>query len=151
MEDRFIEDIHKILDNNRKIQLASTGQYTLGMLIAKLKEIQSNNTEEPNMGITFSFGNLVPDGLDSYRGYYNELAIGYAYEDYQNQITVPMFIQELEAAVGQMFYGYKGGEYVMTENTPLWVSKYGDASGTYVADVKDLRYTVMLVTRNTEE
>ena len=151
MEDRFINEIEKIMEANRKIEISSTGQYTLGMLIDKLKQIQeSNKDEEPNMGITFSFGNLVPDGLDSYRGYYNELAIGYMDMTHET-ITVPIFIQELEAAVGKTFYGYKGGEYVMTENTPLWVSKYGDNSGTYICDVKDLRYTAMLVTRNTEE
>jgi hypothetical protein len=34
-------------------------------------------------------------------------------------------LAECEAAMGQVFTGYKGGDYVMGALTPLWVATYG--------------------------
>ena len=39
------------------------------------------------------------------------------------------------AAMGAEFEGYKGGEYIMGANTPLWISEYGEASGTRIMAV----------------
>lgn len=37
--------------------------------------------------------------------------------------------------MGQVFQGYKGGDYVMGALTPLWVSTYGNSSGTKIMAV----------------
>jgi len=31
--------------------------------------------------------------------------------------------------MGKVYEGYKGGDYVMGANTPLWIGEYGSAGG----------------------
>lgn len=94
----------------------SLQQYTLGMLIDVLA------ARAPDQHVWFDFGQLVPTDVDSYRGYYDHLAIGFA-EDMAP--TVGAFLPKLRDAVGAKFHGYKGGEYRMTRDTPLWAAKPG--------------------------
>ena len=84
-------------------------QMTLGRLIAVLKAMPPNT----------QVANLI--GLGSYRGYYSDL-----YFD-QEHGTRPAgeLLADCEAAMGREFTGYKGGEFLMGENTPLWVASYG--------------------------
>lgn len=78
-------------------------------------------------------------GLDSYRGYYEHLAF-----EPDNSIKFPKeIINELEKAIGETFTGYKGGEFIMSEDTLLFVSKYGESSGYNLTDIKeDGSYTI---------
>lgn len=66
---------------------------------------------------------LTPGELDSYRGYYEDLAIGVNVDSIAP--SVAEFVKELEGAVGKTFHGYKGGEYVMSRNTNVWFSNHG--------------------------
>jgi len=64
------------------------------------------------------------DGLgepDSYRGYYSDLAFGREPE----KVTAGALLAMCRAAMGQVYQGYKGGDYMMGANTPLWVAHYG--------------------------
>lgn len=36
-------------------------------------------------------------------------------------------LERCKLANGEQFYGYKGGEYLMGPDTPLWLAKYGEA------------------------
>lgn len=68
-------------------------------------------------------GIYVPVGkLTSWRGAYAELTIPYADD---GPHTIAQLLKDAEAAVGRMFTGYKGGEYIMTANTPVWADDYG--------------------------
>jgi hypothetical protein len=69
---------------------------------------------------------LTPGGLESYRGYYEDLAIGVNVDSLAP--TVAEFLAELEAAVGKTFHGYKGGEYRMSLRTRVWFSNHGECS-----------------------
>lgn len=71
------------------------------------------------------------EGVGSYRGYYDHLAI----EPGGKPGTVAEAVTELQGAIGKTFQGYKGGDYTMTQDTPVWVSHYGEASGHRVVDV----------------
>ncbi len=67
---------------------------------------------------------IVPHGFgtpDSYRGYYEQLA----FEPRKN-VTVGEMLAYAKSALGQTFQGYKGGEYLMTEWTDVWIAEYGD-------------------------
>lgn len=97
----------------------SKTQLTLGGLIALLRVL------EPERKVA-GLGNL-----DSYRGYYSDLA----FEPCGGQTTVAALLQECLDAMGKEFTGYKGGEYLMGESTPLWVSEYGTASGERLMDL----------------
>lgn len=84
-------------------------QMTLGKLIDAL-EAMPEGAEVANLR-----------GAHSYRGYYSDLAFE------QNEGTRPAvdLLAECEAAMGQVFCGYKGGNYVMGALTPVWVAEYG--------------------------
>jgi hypothetical protein len=70
--------------------------------------------------------------LDSYRGYYEDLA----FEPADTEKTVEQLLSECRAAMGKVFTGYKGGEYMMGELTPLWVADYG-CSGKKLIAIND--------------
>jgi hypothetical protein len=59
--------------------------------------------------------------LDSYRGYYSELAV----DTGDTKVDVAHVIKALDEAVGLTFTGYKGGEYMMSGNTDLYWAEYG--------------------------
>ena len=78
---------------------------------------------------------LYPTTFDSYRGYYNELALGYSIEEPEKLMTVEDLIHEAINCIGKEFTGYKGGQFVMDTNTPLWISNYGKCSGAKVREI----------------
>lgn len=75
---------------------------------------------------------LTPGELGSYRGYYDDLAIGLD-DKYRR---VDDLVKELESAVGKTFTGYKGGTFRMGRDTTVWIANYGSASGAFVTGVK---------------
>lgn len=60
----------------------------------------------------------------SYRGYYEDLA----FEPTPVAVsTVADVLTMVTSALGATFEGYKGGDFTMSDDTPLWVSCYGSA------------------------
>lgn len=97
-----------------------TRQLRLGSLISILE------TLDPSFEVE-GFGRL-----DSYRGYYKDLAFegGSRFSEDEDPIdTVAKLLEICRNAVGTGFTGYKGGNFPMDEDTVLWVSPYGTASG----------------------
>lgn len=67
-----------------------------------------------------------PGDGGTYRGYYHD----FAFEDKEGYpVTVKELLDILKETNGTEHTGYKGGEYLMTENTPIWRSEWGHASG----------------------
>lgn len=114
---------------------------TLGELIKKL-EICS-----PEAQVVFDFCNFSPTNLASYRGYYEQLAVGYSHS--QN-ITVLDLLKECLTVWGATLYGYKGGNYMMHSETPLWVANWGESHGTAITGVDDLDWKVVIQTQHEE-
>jgi hypothetical protein len=108
---------------------------TLGEIIEKLKTFDKNNL------IFLDFALLIPIGLDSYRGYYDQLAINYAIDiddnGKENKMIVGEFLEICEKAVGSYFEGYKGGKFKMGKGTPVWVSNYGYVNSTGVLSIEE--------------
>lgn len=94
-------------------------QLTLGKLIAALEAMPADGT----------VANL--HSPDSYRGYYSDLY----FEQGEGTRPAADLLVECKAAMGQVFTGYKGGDYVMGALTPLWISTYGHSSGTKIMAV----------------
>jgi hypothetical protein len=67
----------------------------------------------------------------SYRGYYEDLAFSYG-----GKITAKDALQLCQSAIGEVFTGYKGGDFQMGRNTPVWSSQYGQ-TGKKIMDVED--------------
>lgn len=84
--------------------------------------------------VMFDFGSASPDGIDSYRGYYDRLALGFSGE--RSDIMTPKdFYILLTSAVNKTFTGYKGGKYTMDRDTPVHVANYGETSSTEIVRV----------------
>jgi len=75
------------------------------------------------------------NSLHSYRGYYSDLAMTPAPEP----ITIPALLARCEAALGATLEGYKGGDFTMAEDTPLWIASY--SYSTQVAVMKCVMVT----------
>ena len=58
----------------------------------------------------------------SYRGHYGQLA----FETVQGLQPIEDAIQVVQSAIGKTFHGYKGGTYVMLDDTHVWFARYGD-------------------------
>ena len=87
----------------------SETQMTLGALIAKLEHL------DPARKVR----GLGPP--NSYRGYYEDLAFAP-----EGEMAVGELLTECRACMGRVYEGYKGGEFPMHANTPLWVAPWGD-------------------------
>jgi hypothetical protein len=118
----------------------SLDQKTLGELIDLLKR------RDPDEKVRYDFGPFCPTTLDSYRGYYDDLALGFDEIDWDTYPTVKSLVAELESAIGKTFTGWKGGDYVMDRETPLWVANPGDSHGTAITGLAECRWITVLTT-----
>jgi hypothetical protein len=84
-------------------------QMTLGKLIAALEAMPAD-AQVANLRDTHS-----------YRGYYSDLA----FELSDDTRPAAELLAECKEAMGQVFTGYKGGDFVMGSLTPVWVAHYG--------------------------
>lgn len=110
---------------------------TVGALMEALTQYEDSDE------VAYDFVYMRPTTLDSYRGYYEDLALGYTSE---GSITVRELKELLSSSMGKTFHGYKGGEYTMNENTLLWVANYREAGGTAITGVTKISYQVILMT-----
>lgn len=83
-------------------------QMTLGKLIVTLKGMDSFT--------------LVPNLCHphSYRGYYHEIAFELNYTTHAHSL-----LATCERALGETYQGWKGGDYTMGDETPVWVAERG--------------------------
>lgn len=95
----------------------SETQMTLGDVIERLKELN------PDQVIT-GMGEL-----ESYRGYYSDLA----FEPINVEESASSILKRCEEAMGQVFTGYKGGEFVMGAKTPMWIAFHGSLGSKLMA------------------
>ena len=137
----------------RARELAESNQLTLGELILKVEAIANQVKERMGTAdeplVQYDFEYLYPTALNSWRGIYAELALNFVHQDYENknkQLNISQFLELLRGAVGKEYTGYKGGEFVMSRQTPIWVANYGNSGRTAVVDVK-LDYWVVIITQ----
>lgn len=151
-------DLQTYLNNavsaNRQKTLANSDQLTLGELLLKLKPILDKNSDKKPEGqptVSFDFGTAQPTDFGSWRGAYEEIALGYQLTGYDvsqsiEYVKLNEFYKKVEAAIGQTFEGWKGGDFTMNKNTPVWVANSGNSSHSAIVEVIDNGYDVILVT-----
>lgn len=132
-------DLQKLVDAVGESNARTRSDYhlTLGGLIKKLNAI-----EDKSLVVAFSDGNH-PGAPDSYRGYYSDLS----FCNSDKPITVGHFLDEANACLGETFMGYKGGDYVMHEKTPLWRAEYGHSGGEPIIDLVATPAGAILITK----
>lgn len=107
---------------------------TLGKFIERIEAYPPETLVQTELGeIT---------GFSCYRGYYQDCAInaGPRYGVTGKTLkTVGEVLEAARAALGSTMEGYKGGDYVMKEDTPLWLASYnGDYSSIAVFGIAPL-------------
>lgn len=130
-----------IIKSNRRQRISESDQLTIGEIISKVKAISD---KEGELHVQYDFADLYPTDIDSWRGSYDELALNHSSGG--DKLTGSEFVRMLGLCIGKTFTGYKGGEYVMSEDTPVWVANYGDVGSTAVVDVVETHYSILLIT-----
>jgi hypothetical protein len=146
--------IKKIIKEEREIRFSQSPQLSLGELIEKIEKLGlTYNEDEEAKKVYFDFGSAVPTTLDSWRGSYSELALGYKLSGYDNEdehfanVIAEALLNELKSALNKSFVGWKGGDYTMGENTPVWVANQGNSGDTAIVDVIDDGWRLILITQ----
>jgi len=91
---------------------------TLGELIDALEDAPAD--------LTVVFGDDeggAPTKPHSYRGYYTDLG----FERTDDEVKVVEFLIDLQDVKGSELRGYKGGDFLMDGDTPLWQAEWGTA------------------------
>lgn len=125
---------------------------TLGEIIKKLEAYKTVLGKDwYDRLVFFDFCMTVPTHFDSYRGYYDKLAINWSEGTMANGkgVKAEEFLKMCTECNGKVFTGYKGGEFKMFLDTEVYVDNYGFASGTIVKDIKDDGYySIKIITAN---
>ena len=104
-------DLQALMDgmSKRWAEERSQSQMTLGRLISGLEQVPPDfmieKLEKPR----------------SYRGYYQDLSFGKG----DGMMKASDLLAMCRNCMGEVFTGYKGGEYVMGAKTALWIAEYG--------------------------
>lgn len=128
------------------------GTATLGAVIAALERA------EPEADVQYDFCYTRPTTVASYRGYHDHLALGWSEDSVKDKSgnfvshwpKAKDVLAELKSALGKTFKGYKGGDFMMAANTPLWVAKWGQSGGTGIVGMTCDEYIVMLITAHVD-
>jgi hypothetical protein len=117
-------------------------QMNLGNLIDVLER------KDPTAKVDYAFGYFSPTFFMSWRGAYEELALGYAHWNeigFDKRPTVAVLLNLCNSADGETYQGYKGGEFTMDRGSRLWISNNGEACHSGLADVVEHDGSIVLV------
>ena len=131
-----MKEINTLINTQVDTMIAKAGMMTLGKLRDVLWDL-------PVVAeVQFEDG-TYPGVYDSYRGYYHLIAIRPKTES----CNVARFLDITQAAIGGWFTGYKGGDFIMDETTPIWVARWGEASGVGLVGTEMVDGVVTLKTK----
>lgn len=134
----------------RQKRFDRSDQFSLGMLIDSVQEAVSRmDRDERGCDVWLDFEHLFPTEFGSWRGSYEELALRFTSSDFDyetNQMTAHEFLKLCKETVGKTFTGYKGGEYRMTRDTPVWIANRGNSGETALIGVDYDGYRLTLIT-----
>jgi hypothetical protein len=132
-------DLQKLVDTMNETGRLTRANYhvTLGALIKTLEAAPAD------LLVKFSGGGS-PSEAHSYRGYYSDLAF-----ERGPDLMAADVLRQCRAALGAEFEGYKGGDFVMSEDTPLWCSSYGSC-GEAIVSTTLAGDCLILVTRDVD-
>lgn len=134
-----------------------TEQFTVGKLISELEKMSTfDNSGKFEKTIVFDFGSAIPTVINSWRGSYEEMALGYVLTGYDsnskhfNDIKITEFIKMLKESIGKTFEGWKGGDWLCKESTPLWVANNGNNDHSIIVGLYDEGFQIVLLTGYTD-
>jgi hypothetical protein len=103
---QLVDDMNSAQQSMRK----ESEQFTLCDLIERLEQLPQDL--------------LIPLGVEamSYRGYYCDVAFSPLLN---TSFTVAHVLRTAERTVDKVLTGYKGGDFKMDLDTPVWIAHYG--------------------------
>lgn len=142
--------IKNAVEAERAEEFSNSEQLSLGELILKLEPLlpeqkARKESDKREADVWFDFEYMRPTHLMSWRGIYRELAIGFS--EGAEPLTVTEFYKMLKGALGKTYMGYKGGDFTMSKQTPLWVANQGNSGRTAVVDILDEGYSIIIITK----
>jgi len=138
MNDFFVQSLHAMVSQEKQREFAKKPIKTLGEVILLL------GTQPKGNIVKLDFVAQNPSNLDSYRGYYEDLAIGYDAE--VEPMRVNQLLKMFKEAEGKTYIGYKGGDYTMHRKTLVWVAPYGSC-GRMLTDIKSAKGITTIYTQ----
>lgn len=132
-------DLQKLVDTLGSLGRDTRGQYhlTLGKLVDSLIGLPSD------LSVVFDFDGSAPTNPHSYRGYYSDLA----FESADSAPLVEEFLTVCNSTLSSTLTGYKGGDFIMDERTPLWASEYGTCSGRAILAIEERGEKAVIITK----
>ena len=124
------------IDNRRPTALSSYRGYYDHIAIERSESAKHERTELDGRGEPFE---LNMAGYGTYAPGNGEVRI-------KVDATVADLVAALDLADGEVFEGYKGGQFAMDSGTDLWVSQYGSCDCLRVTGIESLPGRVDLVT-----
>lgn len=121
----FQKEFDAMVTAQRELAFSQNDQLCLGDLIDFCQ-----NVKDKTKTVVFDDG-TYPLTIDSWRGLYKELALDWNDEPNGIRLDVSSFLKLLVEADGGVFTGYKGGEFVMSRSTPIWIANYSQTSKDY--------------------
>lgn len=132
-------DIQSLFDSMNDLSRRERSKYhvTVGSAIDTLI------TMNPDAPVLYADGAAPGEAL-SYRGHYSDLAFA---DETTDTVTVKLLLDTLLAVWNTELTGYKGGEFLMDRDTPIWRSEYGIASNIAWTDLAVQDHSVIIKTR----
>lgn len=140
-------DIQQFLDNSKKQwakESNNKGAMSTKQIIKKLKEFKDSN----KLIVIDMLDELFTSEfcVDSWRGSYNLPAIEYT--SGEKGCYIDTAIKNLSEVSGMDVTGYKGGDYVLDEEDPLFVANYGSSNNcTAIVDIIELDKFIVCLTK----
>lgn len=113
------------------------------LTLGKLNEVIAG-LEDKTIPVVLDYDLTLSVGdFDSYRGYYADLSL----DPTSTTITADKLLVKAKMAEGYTFTGYKGGDFPMDADTPLWVAHYG-STGRAIIDAYERDGKLVLITKD---
>lgn len=116
-----------------------TEQLTLQELYDKVAQALKDSYPKENVSVEFDFGPRV-GSFHSWRGDYSHASVSPEWEYSGPEMDAKKFLNALGEFIGSTQEGYKGGDFLMSGDTPIWVADYGNSGHTVICGVSRTRY-----------
>ena len=119
-------------------------QYEIPLSLKEIIERLEKIDPESTITLKNSYNGMRHINLKfgSYRGNYEDLYID---TNFNEEVKVKDFLIELKEIIGKTVWGWKGGEYEVTEESKLYISSLGICSEMVITDIKSIGNSVWLV------
>ena len=139
-----MKELIKEFKNNLKNESLDKSAMSANEIIEKLTEFKSTNKlvviKMNNEIYTSNFD------ADSWRGSYNLPSISYSKDD--SGVSIDTAIKNLNEVSGTEVYGYKGGEFILDADDPIFVANYGESNNrTAIVDIVELENYIVCLTK----